>query len=333
VVCGAGAKETSLKPVPAPFLVGVTRSGKTLLRLMLDSHPEMAIPPETQFIPRLSQRFGWSTRGRKPTASCFFARFFAYQSVQYVIYTRQPEIADPVELFLETVKMFNVWHDFHIDEGVLRSRLRGLEPFDLSGALGIFYRLYAERFGKSRWGDETPQYGVWMELIHGLLPEARFIHMIRDGRDVWVSERNLWFAPRSIQQSASRWVRRIQETRRQAQSVPYYCEIRYEELVLDPDRTLKVACEFIDLPWVPSMAEYYQRAGERLNELEGRLLKPDGTRLGKTERLGYHADLTREPSPAMIGLWKKELRASEVRAHEAIAGGMLKDLGYETSGD
>ena len=42
---------------PAPFIVGVGRSGTTLLRLMLDAHPELAIPPETHFVPELIGRF------------------------------------------------------------------------------------------------------------------------------------------------------------------------------------------------------------------------------------------------------------------------------------
>ena len=315
--------------VPAPFLVGVTRSGKTLLRLMLDSHPELTIPPETHFVPRLAQRFGWGTDGRKPAAANFFASFFSYEGIPYVLYTRRPDIADPVELFLNTLKAFYIWRDFHLDEDVLRSHLRLLEPFDLSEGVRIFYKLYAERFGKTRWGDKTPEYSVWMGLVHGLLPEARFIHMIRDGRDIWVARRNLWFTPQTIEEAAKRWVLTIENARRQARRIPHYCEIRYEALVLNPGRTLRTICDFIDLPWDPSMLEYHQRAAERLEELSGDFPLLDGRRLSKAERVAPWVDTTREPDPSLIGLWKKEMRPLEIRAYEATAGDMLKTLGYE----
>ena len=42
--------------VPAPFVVGVNRSGTTLLRMMLDAHPDLTVPPETHFVPDLIER-------------------------------------------------------------------------------------------------------------------------------------------------------------------------------------------------------------------------------------------------------------------------------------
>jgi hypothetical protein len=73
----------------------------------------------------------------------------------------------------------------------LAERVSGNEPFDLGESLRAFYGVYAERFGKPRWGDKTPNYVRRMSLIYGLLPEARFVHIIRDGRDLAPSTRDL----------------------------------------------------------------------------------------------------------------------------------------------
>ena len=101
---------------PAPFIVGVGRSGTTLLRLMLDAHPDLAIPPETRFIPLAAQ-------------SCATA-------------------TDPAKSLVETPTSRVHWPDFHVDGAVLAERLAAIEPFSLSAALHTFHVLYAERFGK-----------------------------------------------------------------------------------------------------------------------------------------------------------------------------------------
>lgn len=71
--------------------------------------------------------------------------------------------------------------------------LRG--PALLAEGVRLFYRLYARRHGKARWGDKTLLYRLHLTEIEKILPEAHFIHSIRDGRDVALSLREVWFAP------------------------------------------------------------------------------------------------------------------------------------------
>src|SRR5881394_462023 len=146
---------------PASFVVGVARSGTTLLRLMLDAHPDLAIPHETHFLPAVLALAG---------------------------------DADRDELF-RRVTEFETWPDLGLDAHDYRRAIEGVEPFDLATGVRVFYRLYAARFGKVRWGDKTPPYLGHLAAIERLLPEARFVHLIRDGRDVAVSLEPLWFAP------------------------------------------------------------------------------------------------------------------------------------------
>ena len=163
---------------PAPFIVGVNRSGTTLLRLMLDSHPQMTIPPETHFVPemiRLARREN-TTRKRLVRAA-----------------TDHPR-----------------WGDFGLEEEVLLGRLQEVKPLNPADAIRVFYDLYAEKEGKPRWGDKTPRYMRAMPRIERALPEARFIHLIRDGRDVALSqaERAIDGEVPSITEVAERWRRR-----------------------------------------------------------------------------------------------------------------------------
>ena len=145
--------------------------------------------------------------------------------------------------------------DFHLNADELQRRVELTQPFELGEALRAFYSLYAARFGKPRWGDKTPAYAEHMLAIERLLPEARFIHVLRDGRDVALSLRDVWFGPASIEEAATQWCERIQAARRQATGVGAYLEIRYEDLVRDTESVLRRVCEFIELPWSESMLE------------------------------------------------------------------------------
>ncbi len=280
---------------PAPFIVGVMRSGTTLLRLMLDAHPELAIPPETHFVPKLIKRVSKGTSD-----------------------------ADGV---LEVITSGSRWPDFHLDAETLRARLREREPLDAGTALRVFYEAYAERFGKERWGDKTPGYGKRLLRITKALPEARFIHIIRDGRDVAVSRRRRATDPAPVAKHAKRWQARIKSTRRRAQRVDHYLEERYEALVLDPEPVLRRVCEFIELEYDPVMLRYHERAEERLREIANPFEKMSAER-----RLEAHRLAAEPPQRGRIGTWREAMSPEEVAEFEAAAGAMLDELGYERAG-
>ena len=76
------------------------------------------------------------------------------------------------------------WPDFGMTAEDLRDELTRIRPLNVADGFRAFYRLYAERSGKSRWGDKTPDYVLHISDIAETLPEAHFIHIIRDRRDV-----------------------------------------------------------------------------------------------------------------------------------------------------
>lgn len=289
---------------PAPFIVGVNRSGTTLLRLMLDSHPELTIPPETHFVPemiRLARREN-TTRKRLVRAA-----------------TDHPR-----------------WGDFGLDEAVLLERLQQVKPLNPADAIRVFYDLYAEKEGKPRWGDKTPRYMRAMPRIERALPEARFIHLIRDGRDVALSqaERALEGEAPAITEVAERWQRRIETARVHAADLDDYLEVRYEDLVSDPETALRGICDFIDLPYNAAMLDYHQRAAARLTEMDRDLgTGENGPVRTGDERLAGHAMTTEPPNTERCGRWREEMSAADEAEFERVAGRLLVDLGYETRSD
>ncbi|HEY8185271.1 MAG TPA: sulfotransferase, partial [Pyrinomonadaceae bacterium] len=86
-----------------------------------------------------------------------------------------------------------------------------------------------------------------MDKIRKVIPEARFIHIIRDGRDAALSLRRMWFSPGwEIETQAAYWRRCVLAARKAGLGRADYCEVRYEDLVLNTRETLKAICKFVD---------------------------------------------------------------------------------------
>jgi hypothetical protein len=285
-----------------PIVVGSPRSGTTLLRLMLDAHPLLAIPPETGFLSLAPKLKGWGDRLRE--------RFF-----RAVVGHPPPSPA---------------WPDFEIPAEAFRAALERIEPFTAAEGFRAFYRLYAARFGKPRWGDKTPLYCLELDTIRGVLPEARFVHLIRDGRDAALSLRRQWFSPGwEMEKQAAYWRRCVLGARRAGLGRDDYLEVRYEELILDTQGTLGRICAFIGLEYDDAMLRYDARAPARLEEHKGRT-RADGTALvTREQRLRQQQRTTEPPDPARVFAWKHEMSAEDREAFARVAGDLLRELGYE----
>jgi hypothetical protein len=282
---------------PAPFVVGVMRSGTTLLRLMLDAHPDLAIPSETRFFPAINSLI------------------------------TQKQMA-PVEA-VSILKSVNTWPDFELDSEKLIKSMDAQQINTPSNALRHFYQAYAARFNKPRWGDKTPYYGLHMDQISLLIPEARFVHIIRDGRDVALSTKGLWFdLGKDIEEIAVNWMSKIRQTRQLAQLVPHYLELRYEDLIHQPEQTLRKICQFIHLPYHPKMLEYHRTAETRLDEFKTRYSNEGDIIVSKEQRKSAFKLASTPPQKNRIERWRNELTPEQIAQFEAIAGTLLLELNY-----
>lgn len=289
-------------PPPAPFVVGVGRSGTTLLRLMLDAHPQMAVPPETHFIPDV---IGACDRGASR------------------------------ERVAQILASSRRWADMGIPIEEIRGRFDSLERFDATTASRTIYLTYAEQHGKPRWGDKTPKYSLAMREIEDALPEARFVHLIRDARAVALSRVKMVEGrgekPPNPAGVAKRWAKRIRQARIEGETLGGYLEVRYEDLVADTETTLREVCEFVDLEFDPAMLAYHEHASERLAEIARDLPDAEGKRKGVVageHRLKVHAMAKEPPSLERISSWRTKMSADDQRACEEAAGDLLAELGY-----
>jgi hypothetical protein len=269
---------------------------------MIDAHPQIAIPPETGFLPLCAQLTGSGDRLRQD--------FFQ------LVTTYPPEASG--------------WQDFQISANDFWEQLTLIEPFTVAAGLRTFYSTYAARFGKSRWGDKTPSYCFWIEAIASLLPEAHFIHIIRDGRDVALSWREMWFAPdQRIEALANHWVNWVTAGRQQGQQCQHYLEVRYEELIQNSPDVLTQICEFLEIEFDERMLQYYLHTPKRLEEHQGRSRTDGSVIVSRSQRLAQQHRTTQPPDPSRVFAWKTTMLHEERQQFEAIAHSTLRELGYE----
>lgn len=277
------------EPSDTPFfIVGVHRSGTTLLRYMLSSSPRVYIPPESDFIPRFF--------GRSPHDPLTPRRL---ERVLHLIFTRYRFVRE--------------WQGPPPD---LASFGPGPTP---TAFLDALYGRYAAQRGAVRWGDKTPIYTSYLPLLHTLFPQARFIHLIRDGRDVALSMLEKWGRSElhvDIYFAARNWVRRI----RQGQATGHdlgparYLELRYEELTANPEPTLHALCAFLEEDFHPAMLAHQEQA--RREVAAG----------------SFHAPVREPANASRVARWRMEMDSADVRLFEHIAGPLLVELDYPLSG-
>lgn len=285
---------------PMPVIVGSPRSGTTLLRLMLDAHPELAIPPETGFL----------TMPLAPPPGELPAPWFAHAL------THWPPTAP-------------AWADFGLDSERYAERLANLQPFAPAEGFRLFYRMYAEKFGKPRWGDKTPLYGLHIPHLAALLPEAHFIHIVRDGRSAALSLRKQWFSPgESMGEQARYWCNNVSTIRAHGANAPHYIEVRFENLLQQTKNELQRLCTFLQLPFSSDMLNYHERSANRLQEHQSRVALDGQIIVSQARRLAQQSMTTHPPDLGRIDNWRAVLSQAEISDFEQVAGPLLAELGY-----
>jgi hypothetical protein len=259
------------------------------MRYMISSHPEIFIPPESNFIPHL-----FAANPGDPMS-------------------RQRAIR-ALESILGYKVFFRDWEAARPDPDAFLDRLPDLRPATILDSL---YREYASQHGASRWGDKSPIYTSHIEEISQIVPGAQFIHIIRDGRDVSLSMLKSYEGPRffyvDLCYATRSWKRRVQDARNAGKKLgpDEYLEVRYEELISDTKRVLEEICEFI---------------GEDFSE---EMLHPEKVASTMYHSKGIHGSTRSAPAADNTQKWKREMSESDVRLFSALAGDLLEELGYE----
>lgn len=283
---------TEAHPTPdsAPFFVtGFQRSGTTLLRMMLDSHPEVAIPLDTTGL--------WSRKERQLGA---FGPLEDEANRRRLVESLLAE---------ERIRLWQV--PLTVDD-VIRASSRAGYP----GVIEGFHIAYARSKGKTRWGDKDPGTMVRLPSVLGWFPDARIVHIVRDGRDACLSLLRQSFGGDDLMRCAEQWREQVWWVRQIGGILgeERYHELRYEDLVEDPEAVLRPLARFLDLEWSPAMLEYHRRVEESVPE----------------EKRHIWPLLDRPPQASARYRWKREMSEGERTCFEKRAGRVLAEYDYET---
>lgn len=272
--------------VPSPlFIVGFPRSGTTLLRLMLDAHPDVCVPFDTRGV--------WARLAPPPRSPA------PDPAAEHQLVARL--------LAEERIRLWGL--DLPADE-VLRHRRRPGYP----GIVEAFYLAAMARDGKRRWADKDPGNMGRLPQLLEWFPDAQFVHLIRDPRDVWASHQEQPWGERWCARFARAWRERVGAVRRHSAALPpgRYVEVRYEALVTDPVVALQPLCAFLGIPWSPAMLDYPSRVDRAIPAV----------------RREAWPLISEPPRADRAGRWRGVLAARTVAVLEHGASPLLTGLGY-----
>jgi hypothetical protein len=209
-----------------PIIIGgPDRCGKTLLRALLVSHPNIAIP----------------------AVGSNYWTFF---------YGQFGDLGQPENFERCLAAMLRYKHALFLQPDAERIRREFWQGEPTYGHLfALFHQHYAEREGKSRWGDQTGLIERYADQVFAAYPDARMIHMVRDPRDRYEASLALWPKGRMRAGGATaRWRYSVRLARRNLRRYPErYKIVRYETLVRDPERTMREVCAFVGEEYAPAM--------------------------------------------------------------------------------
>ena len=266
---------------PPFFVVGSDRSGTTMLMMMLDAHPGLGVSRESWFLIDLMDALPLNgTLNREHIDRAF-----------------------------EIISQHPRWQRWSIPDSALKSQLEGLVDTDLAGLVEAVFQLDLERSHKTRWGDKTPAYVCEIRRIHSMFPQAQFIHIIRDARDVCISLRNVgWHGP-TLTNMARYWRQQVLSGIEAGRALgpDLYLEVPYEELVTSTEHTLRQICTFLGEPFNPDMLAWYDLTAEKTSDRPMR----------------FQTKLGRAPRTSDIERWKDEMSAVDVAIIEAHAGDVM----------
>ncbi len=256
---------------------GCARSGTTLMRVMLDTHPNIYCGPETGLL---------------------YLRTLTRRKIR--------KLSQKLDISVEDID----------------AMVRGTESY--FRFVETLFDYLGQRAGKPRWGDKSPQNVLHLDRILHHFPDARFIHMIRDGRDTACSlrtfpkyrlvdgERVELDTDNPLDQCIRRWVHDVEAGIRY-RGDPRYIEVKYEDLIERDEETMARVLDFLGEPWDEQVTKYYQIESPSRDE----------------DKMPQNPGATKPIYQTARGRWRNEFTEDDKRVFKAIGGELLVKLGYE----
>lgn len=232
---GRGQQRSGSQQNTPVFIVGCGRSGTTLLRMMLNTHPDLVIPQESHFVYQLARRRAsgsWSG-----------------------------DLEDPREWehFLSFLREHRYWAHWKLSFAELRERL---EELPVRTHRLVFRTIFEQLVGgrsSLRWGDKTPMHVQYLLLLEQLFPDAQFVHVIRDGRDVAMSLMSRRWGPRHMSLAGYywKWLTLSGAVSGAILGPKRYRELRFEDLLTNPEAELQSLCAWLGLEYLPELLDFH----------------------------------------------------------------------------
>lgn len=267
------------------FIIGSPRSGTTWLQLMIGAHSQVSTAAELRIFNAYLHR--WIRAWEEESNNIQKGTIF--QGLPMLISAE--ELYDFLKSFLEF----------------------------------IYGRVLATNPEATHILDKHPGYTLHTEMINKFFPQARFIHIIRDGRDVAVSmveaHNKMGFGTGTIYESSIEWKRHIQMGRRARKYGSRYLELRYEDLLMDCVSTLETVFRFCGLPYNKSVIS------EIVSDHEFERIKQE--RKTAVPNVNAPRGFYRK---GKAGSWREEFSPMQRYIFNRLAGDLLTDLGYAETG-
>jgi hypothetical protein len=273
------------------FVVGIARSGTTLLAALLSAHPRLDAGPESRFFARLrhldaAARAALVDPATWPGPAVGFIGSLSNQGHAVV------------GLFGLTSEEVRTW---------LAER-----PPSIAAMLESLTVQHAERRGKARWVEKTPRHLLEIAALRTAWPHAYLVRIVRDPRDVALSLTAMPFAGGTLVSNLVRIDADDRASRDAFEGDPRAITLRYEDLVTEPARELRRVCEAVGEAFDPRMLEPRPTASDIAAEHEW-----------WKEGVSGPLDASR------IARWRREMPAPERRFAGLHLAGYLREHGYE----
>ena len=269
------------------FIVGCERSGTTMLRLLLNEHSNIALPPQTKFSRKLYKRrmlFGDLNNGENID-----------KIIEWML--QRETNTKLIDLKLDSSHLRELWANCTT----------------LGEITGTVFQQYSETRHKPRWGDKRPYYIRYIPQLIKLYPDARIIHIIRDGRDCVASLKKMPWWRKNVMYSMLNWRHSIRMGSLAARVYKnQFMEVRYEDIIRQPEAQLSKICDFLNEPYEPEMLTFHLSAEKNIPEY-------------KKE---WHYKTYEPLSEEFIGKGKEQLSENELKTLEWSAGRELSLWNY-----
>jgi len=285
---------------PCCYIVGPPRAGTTMLRLMLNRHPEFHVPPETWFFPFLM----WRAASYGDLSTAAQIERFANDVAR-----------SPAESVRPVSEVFSITAE-EITAALVEARVTCYAQ-----AFSAVMSYLARREGKRRWGEKTPFYSAFLQVLGRSYPQARFLVLVRDPRDVAFSiHQTSWGRKQypTLADAGMRWrygMTGVEQVESEL-GPQRLLMLRYEDLVDEPERRVREICDFLEIIFDAAMLHFHEQASDYV---------PPGAR-------EWHQSLSQPISRSRIGRWRPSYSPEETGLIELTCRRQMRRWGYRREG-